>query len=104
MTDGARSFGSRPPHGTLAEEAAKLAEVAQSWLRERSGQASDDPWAAATAGEDAGSECIGCPVCRAKRFVRDLNPEVLAHLSDAAGSLAAAVHAMSTRDGTTGQR
>jgi hypothetical protein len=37
-------------------------------------------------------------VCRAKRFVRDVNPEVLEHLSDAAASLASAVAAMSAKD------
>ena len=108
MTENARS-SAVPPHGSLAEEAVKLAEVAQLWLRDRSGgastdPASDDPWAAATAEDASGEhadgppECRGCPVCRARRFVRDMNPEVLDHLSEAAASLAAAVAAMGQKD------
>ena len=102
MSENARS-SAVPPHGSLAEEAVKLAEVAQLWLRDRSGRATDDthdPWAAATAEErgDGPPECRGCPVCRARRFVREMNPEVLEHLSEAAASLAAAVAAMSSRD------
>ncbi len=104
MTDGARAFREQPPHGSLAEEAAKLAEVAQQWLRDRSapgaaegGDAADDPWAAATDGHDTAPECRTCPICRARRFVRNLDPEVLAHLSDAAASVSAAVQAMSKK-------
>jgi hypothetical protein len=89
----------RPPNGSLAEEAVKLAEVAQLWLRDRSGHSDpDDPWAAATAADDGPPECRTCPVCRATRFVRDMNPEVLDHLSEAAASLAAAVAAMGSKD------
>lgn len=99
MSENARS-SAVPPHGSLAEEAAKLAEVAQLWLRDRTGHAADDPWAEATAPDASGEppECRTCPVCRAKRFVRDVNPEVLEHLSDAAASLASAVAAMSSKD------
>lgn len=81
------------PHGTLAEEVAKLAEAAQQWLGERSSAGLGDVWAAATAGGDA-PECRGCPVCRARRLLAGVNPEVLEHLSDAAASLSAAVRAM----------
>ena len=104
MTDGARASWSAaepPPHGSLAEEAAKLAEVAQQWLRDRSApgaaEAGDDPWAAATDGHDTAPECRTCPICRARRFVRNVDPEVLAHLSDAAASVSAAVQAMSNK-------
>jgi hypothetical protein len=102
MSENARS-SAVPPHGSLAEEAVKLAEVAQLWLRDRTGRATDDtddPWAEATAPDaaDEPAECRTCPVCRAKRFVRDVNPEVLEHLSDAAASLASAVAAMSAKD------
>lgn len=100
MTDRARPSG-HPPHGSLAEEAAKLAEVAQQWLGARSRAASpDDVWADATA--EAGPEtCRGCPVCRARSLLTGVSPEVLAHLSDAAASLGAAVRAMGER--TRGQ-
>lgn len=109
MSENARS-SAVPPHGSLAEEAVKLAEVAQLWLRDRSGHASDDPWAEATAKDTTDGppgeppECRTCPVCRAKRFVRDVNPEVLEHLSEAAASLAAAVAAMSSKDRPADQR
>ena len=90
MTEGAREY---PPVGSLADEATKLADVAQDWLRARS--LAGDPWAAATGHPDGAPECRTCPICRARRFVRSLDPEVLGHLSDAVGSLGAAVAAMS---------
>lgn len=94
MTESARP-AEGPPHGTMAEEAAKLAEVAQLWLASRSvGADNDDVWAAATA-EPQTAECTGCPVCRARRLVGNVNPEVYGHLSDAAGSLVAALRSMS---------
>jgi len=118
MTEGARDFG-RPaeePHGSLAEEAAKLADVAQLWLKAHSsgagfrtggssgggtGDRADDPWGAAT--DDAtppthdgeAPECRTCPICRARRFANNLDPEVLGHLSDAVASMGAAVAALS---------
>ena len=119
MTEGARAYrtSEQPTHGSLAEEAAKLADVAQLWLKARSagagagagtraGARSDDrsgdlgdPWGAAT--DDAtGSvhdgpapECRTCPICRARRFADNLDPEVIGHLSDAVASLGAAVAA-----------
>ena len=114
MTEGARDFG-RPaeePHGSLAEEAAKLADVAQLWLKARSagaggrtggstGDRADDPWAAATddatrpAHDGEAPECRTCPICRARRFANNLDPEVLGHLSDAVASLGAAMAALS---------
>jgi hypothetical protein len=135
MTEGARDFGrpaeeppggpaeesrgeprsgqpphGQPPHGSLAEEAAKLADVAQLWLKARSAGAggggstedrADDPWAAATddatrpAHDGEAPECRTCPICRARRFANNLDPEVLGHLSDAVASLGAAMAALS---------
>ena len=96
MTDSARTYD-HLPHGTLAEEAAKLAEVAQQWLGERSAGGLGglgDVWADAT-DDGAPAECRTCPICRAKRMLAGLNPEVFEHLADAATSLSAAVRAMS---------
>ena len=86
MTEGAREY---PPVGSLADEATKLADVAQGWLRARS--MDGDPWAAATDHSD------GAPECRevGEATVDAGDPEVLGHLSDAVGSLGAAIAAMS---------
>ena len=108
-----RDSSGQPPVGSLADEAAKLAEVAQGWLRaravaaaaaaaasQRAGRAGD-PWAAATDPVHTAPECRTCPICRARRFARSLDPQVLGHLSDAVGSLGAAAAAMSrTRNRT----
>jgi hypothetical protein len=90
----------------MAEEAAKLADVVHLWLRDRSAAAAAASAAAGAAGaaDDAvpAAECRTCPVCRARRLAASLDPEVLAHLSDAAASLGAAVRAASRRRGSTG--
>ena len=103
MTEGARSDG-RPPHGSIADEVVKLAEVAQVWLSARSSSSArdraQDVWAAATAsGGEEPSECQGCLYCRGRRAVAQAEPAVLAHLADAAGSLAAALRAMGREGG-----
>jgi hypothetical protein len=135
MTEGARDFGGSrrdlPPHGSLAEEAAKLADVAQLWLKARSagaawgaagagagaGARENEPWGAATddatststsstsasaAHDGTAPECRTCPICRARRFANNLDPEVLGHLSDAVASMSAAVAAFgrNRRSGT----
>ena len=102
MTEGAGAHrrGSEP-HGSMAEEAVKLAEVAQLWLSARSArERADDVWAAATAEPVADPpECAGCLYCRARRALSRLDPEVYDHLADAAGSLAAALRAVSRGSG-----
>jgi hypothetical protein len=72
-------------HGSLSEEARKLAEAVSEWMNHRAedgervaGRLNDSP------------ECRVCPVCQLLRVVRGANPEVFAHLSDAAASLSAA--------------
>jgi hypothetical protein len=94
MTDGAQT-SNHHPHGSIGEEAVKLAEAVQDWLGERTGGGASDAWAAATA-PDAfeTAECRVCPICRAMHFVSSMQPDVFAHLADAATSLAAAVRAM----------
>jgi len=107
MTESARAWPEndeppQPPHGSLADEAVKLADAAQLWLRTRSSTGGPggagsgaDPWAAATDHVGTPAECRTCPICRARRFARSLDPEVLGHLSDAVGSLGRAVAAFS---------
>lgn len=88
--------------GSVAEEAAKLFGALSDWARDQSGD-----WAtgvsglaghaAATArqvqdhvGENLANgspECTWCPVCRTIHVVRQLSPEVRAHLTTAASSL-----------------
>ena len=94
MTDGAHT-PDHHPHGSIGEEAVKLAEAVQDWLGERTGHGPADAWAAATApGAFESPECRVCPICRAMHFVSTMQPEVFAHLADAATSLAAAARAM----------
>lgn len=95
--DDARSSPPPPngPHGSIAEEAARLADVAQQWLAQRSARSAGtgDVWSEATAGSEP-TECRTCPLCRARRMVGDLNPEVLDNLSAAVASLVAAARAV----------
>ena len=93
MSDGARAYGPRPPHGSMAEEAVKLAEVAHLWLASRATAAEEDVWAEAVGHGAEPPECAGCPICRVRRALNDVSPEVYTHLGDAVGSLAAALRA-----------
>jgi hypothetical protein len=91
--------GDRFPHGTMAEEAAKLADVAHLWLASQSAQAGrsarEDVWAQATAPiSHEPPECRGCPYCRVRRALSDVSPEVYEHLASAVSSLGAALRAM----------
>ena len=101
MAESAGTYGDKRPHGTMAEEAAKLAEVAQLWLASRSGGTPrDDVWADATAEPSSGApECEGCPICRVRRAFSGVNPEVYEHLSDAVTSLSAALRSLSKQSG-----
>jgi hypothetical protein len=84
--------GEQPEVGSVGEEAAKLFGALSTWARETGG---GDLGAAASAfaGEvndhvaTGAEECRWCPVCRAVHAVRELNPEVRAHLTSAASSL-----------------
>ena len=97
MSENARSFGGRPPHGSMAEEAAKLVEVAHLWLASQSSsRAADDVWAEATAEDHTPAECRGCPICRVRRVLADVSPEVYEHLAEAVSALGAAIRALDT--------
>ena len=63
--------------GSAADEAARLADALGGWF--------------ATAGAHDPVTCTACPLCRGIAAVRSLNPEVVEHLTAAAGSLAAAL-------------
>ena len=95
-----------PDVGSVAEEAAKLFGALSEWARDQSTDWADGVsgiagQAAATARDvhdhlDANlqanlatgaPECRYCPVCRTVHVVRQLSPEVRAHLTTAASSL-----------------
>jgi hypothetical protein len=106
VTESPRSDDRMPPHGSMAEEAAKLVDVAQLWLASqslRSAGRPDDVWAAATADDHVPTECRGCPICRVRRALADVHPEVYGHLAAAVDSIGAAIRAMDTR-GTAPRR
>lgn len=99
--------------GSLGDETAKLLGALSGWAREHAGDAGDGlsglaAHAAASAhdlGEhlDTGAaECTVCPVCRTVHAVRQLSPEVKAHLGSAMASLAhAAAAILATADPRT---
>ena len=68
--------------GSAADEAARLADVLGGWFTSATTGVRDDHDEVA---------CTACPLCRGIAAVRSVNPEVVEHLSAAAGSLAAAL-------------
>lgn len=91
--------------GSLGEEAAKLLGALSGWAREHAGDAGEGlsglaAQAAASAHDlnehlaTGAAECTVCPVCRTVHAVRQLSPEVTAHLSSAMASLAQAASAI----------
>lgn len=114
--------GTRDPEvGTLAEETAKLLGALSGWAREHGAEVGhgatgladhlvDQVSAAAHQVDEhlatGAPECTVCPICRTVHAVRQLSPEVRAHLSVAASSLvqaAAGVLATVAPDPDTGQ-
>lgn len=84
------------PHGSLSEEALKLAETLQTWLNT----------GAVMTGVGSSSECKVCPLCQAIALVNGLKPEVLGHLAQAGTQLVAAFKAATDKaatDATTGE-
>ena len=84
MTENARSYGGPPPHGSMAEEAAKLVEVAPPVARPS--QSSPRPRRARVdvlggrdgRGQHAGTSADGCPYLPgAPGARRDVSPEVV---------------------------
>ena len=71
--------------GSAAQEAAKLFAAVEDWARSRSA-----PIDAGRAHE-AGSTCGVCPVCSGIALLREVKPETVEHLLDAAASVVAAV-------------
>jgi hypothetical protein len=95
------------PHdvGSLGEEAAKLLGALSGWAREHAAEAGDGlsglaSHATASAHDlddhlaTGAAECTVCPLCRTISAVRQVSPEVTAHLSAAVSSLAQAAAAL----------
>ncbi|MEO7351707.1 MAG: hypothetical protein ABIR34_06410 [Marmoricola sp.] len=105
--------GAREPVGSVGDEAAKLLGALSEWARDQgtdyAGSASGAAGSFVNAVRDVsehiatGSEdCRYCPVCHVIHAVRQTSPEVKAHLTLAASSLAHAVAGLLATH-TTGQ-
>ncbi len=72
--------------GSISEEAARLLDALEGWVRQHG--------AGAVAGRFAtgAPECCLCPLCQLLGMLRSSRPETFEHLLDASGSLAAALH------------
>lgn len=86
--------------GSVAEEAVKLLGALSGWAHDVRKDVGDAAQAAHAHGAGWGEhlatgapECTWCPVCRTVHAVRELSPEVKAHLTTAAASLAQAAAA-----------
>ena len=87
------SAAGEPQLGTAAQEAARLFAAVEDWARTR-GEAYAAGSGAASAGAHAGpasATCGVCPVCTGIALLRDVRPETVEHLLDAAASVVAAV-------------
>lgn len=73
-----------PPVGSAADEAARLFTAAEQWVRAKA--------AAPLEGIATGApECTVCPLCQGISAVRNVKPETIEHLLDAAASFVAAL-------------
>ena len=78
------------PVGSAADEAARLFAAVEDWARSRSGLL-DAEHPAGT-----GSTCGVCPVCSGIALLREVKPETVEHLLDAAASVVAALRSAVT--------
>ena len=84
------SAAGEPQLGTAAQEAARLFAAVEDWARTR-GEAYAAGSGAASAAGHASATCGVCPVCTGIALLRDVRPETVEHLLDAAASVVAAV-------------
>lgn len=75
-----------PPVGSAAEEAAKLFAAVEEWARTRGGGLLDSEHLANGSGT-----CSVCPLCQGVSLLRQVKPETVEHLLDAAASVVAAL-------------
>ncbi len=74
-----------PQLGSAAQEAARLFAAVEDWARTRGGAYAADHTGSGT------PTCGVCPVCSGIALLRDVRPETVEHLLDAAASVVAAV-------------
>src|SRR5689334_24333897 len=84
----------RDPVGSVAEEAAKLLGALSGWAKEHGEGLSSFGDEVHEHLATGAPECTWCPVCRTVAAIRQTSPEVRAHLTSAASSLALAVSGM----------
>jgi hypothetical protein len=72
--------------GSAAEEAARLFAAVEDWARRKAGQVLDAEHVAT-----GSSECQVCPVCQGIGALRQVRPETVEHLLDAAASFVTAL-------------
>ena len=86
------------PHtetGTVADEAARLAEALQAWATTQAGASATGLLGALDGHVATGApECRLCPLCRFITVARDAGPDVYDHLSDAMAAVLHAVRAL----------
>ena len=78
----------RPDVGSAAEEAVRLFAVVEEWARTRAAGLVDQEHLAT-----GSPECLVCPLCQAIGAARNVRPEAVEHLLDAAASFVAALRA-----------
>jgi len=74
--------------GPAGDEALKLLAAAEHWARTRGASLLDSEHLAT-----GSQECLVCPLCQTVGALRQVRPEAVGHLLDAAGSLVAALRA-----------
>lgn len=83
--------GDGVPTSRLVEEATRLAEAVQEWLRGAAG--STGAAGSADRPVDATGPCRYCPVCQLVAALRDGHPELADRFGELAAALIAALHA-----------
>lgn len=98
----------REPIGTLAEEAAKLLAVVHGWVGDPATAAStpegDEEQRHDHGAPEAAAECRWCPLCQLMRMAMATSPDVRAHLSQAAVSMALALKGLLEESPSTAGR
>ena len=74
--------------GSAADEAARLFWAVEDWVRTRAAGLADGEHLA-----NGSPECTICPLCQAVSALRQVKPETVEHLLDAAASVVAALRA-----------
>ncbi len=82
---------SSAPLGSAAEEAGRLFAAVEDWARTRSGGLFGGDMFDGEHLATGAPECSVCPLCKAVHALRQVQPETVEHLLDAAASVLAAL-------------